>query len=308
VIGTPIKMEKELIALIREKGPLTGSQIKNDLDEDSFILWQTCRRSKKLAIKRVGTRYLRLDKRVDGFARLSPSILREFLTYSVIGLAAEPGPVSRKVREIASHIKKVSKDKLDLGYSIISGVRKQIGSAWKDSYQVCFVIAGDIVYNMAHDVPRPEHSTGRLVNGSDIDLIVVLEDKLSEDFRKRLDDSIYQEKYRILTSPSMKEEVDYIVKRLSRVKEQVQFRTFKDMVACKILQEGMLLYGSELLFANIKSLLHEHGVTARLDKLEKQARFFRKNAEKHLLDASPEEVKNESLYLFYTSEETEEFE
>ena len=35
---------------------------------------------------------------------------------------------------------------------------------------------------MAHDVPRPERSTGELVKGSDIDLVVVLEDGASDDF------------------------------------------------------------------------------------------------------------------------------
>jgi len=36
-------------------------------------------------------------------------------------------------------------------------------------------IAGDIVYNMAHNVPCPERSTGKLVKGSDMHIVVVVD-------------------------------------------------------------------------------------------------------------------------------------
>jgi hypothetical protein len=300
-------MEKEIVECIEQKGPLTGSDIKKVFSADSLTLWQTCKHSKKLIIKRVGRRYLRLDSRVNGFARLSPSILREFLTYSVIGLAVDPASISKKAREVSSHIEKVSKDKLDLAHSFVLNIQEQLGDKWRKEYQTCFVIAGDIVYKMAHDVPRPEQSTGRIVKGSDIDLVVVLEDRLPEEFVESLDDSIYQEKYRILTSPLFREEVDYVVKRRSRVREQVQFDTFKDMVACKILDEGILLHGSEAFFASIKALLHEHGVTEKLRDLKKRAEGFRKDAEEHLLYAGHDMAEDQSLYLFYTNQESEEF-
>ena len=63
---------------------------------------------------------------------------------------------------------------------------------------LCFIIAGDIVYNTAHDVPRPERSTGGLVMGSDIDLIVVVDDHLPDTYIHKLDKLIYQQKYRML--------------------------------------------------------------------------------------------------------------
>ena len=44
---------------------------------------------------------------------------------------------------------------------------------------------------------------------------------------------IYKEKYSLLISPYEKEEIDYIVKSVSKVKEQLKFDTFKHMVACK---------------------------------------------------------------------------
>lgn len=303
-----VNLENRIVDHIKQKGPLTGLELRESFNEDSLILWQTCMRSKKLAITRIGTRYLRLDRRVDGFARLSPSILREFLSYSVMGLVNSPDTVSKRVHEIASHVEMVSKNKLELAYSIVSNIRKQCGGIWEDDLSICFIIAGDIVYNMAHDAPRPEQSTGKLVKGSDIDLIVVLEDGASDDFIKRLDNAIYSEKYRTLTSPVLKEEIDYVIKRMSKVREQLQFDTFKRMVACKILEEGLLLYGSKNLFIDIKTLLNEHEVAEKLGDLEKKARIFRKNTEECLLHADPDKVKKENLYLFYSAEESEEFE
>jgi len=265
-------MEKKLIKLISSRGPLTGSELKSAMSEDSLLLWQTCNRSKNLVVRRLGTRYLRLDRRVDGFARLSPSILREFLTYSLTGLAADPDSIAQRAQDMVSHIQEVSRKKFELAHRAFSDVRTMLENEWPHDGEICCIVAGDIVYAMAHDVPRPEKSTGRLVNGSDIDLIVVVDDSLPEDFIKKLDHSIYQEKYRILTTPAFKEEIDYVVKTMGRVREQLCFDTFKHMVACKILEEGMFLCGSEDLFRTIKMLLREYGSLRSLMTFTKRLR------------------------------------
>ena len=141
-----------------------------------------------------------------------------------------------------------------------------------------------------------------------MDLVVVADDETPESSLKRLDDAIYREKYRILMTPSLREEIDYVVKKLARVREQMRFDDFKRMVACKILQEGAFLCGSETLFTRIKCMLGEHGVRAKLASLEKHARRFRKEAEEALLRDRPDRITDESGCLFYPSEESEEFE
>ena len=88
-------MEEAIVKLLEEHGPLTGQEISNALDADDLNLWRICKLSKTLAIRTVGTRYLRLDRRIEDFARISPSILREFLTYSVVGLSRELSPLSQ---------------------------------------------------------------------------------------------------------------------------------------------------------------------------------------------------------------------
>lgn len=301
-------MENEIISLIERQGPLTGSEILEATGGDGFSIWRTCKLSQKLTVQTVGTRYLRLDRGVEGFARLSPSILREFLTYAVVGIQGNSGLVEQKAKELVTHIEEVSRAKLELAYRIVSGLASWFESELSLEKDICFIIGGDIVYNMAHDVPRPERSTGKMVTGSDMDLVIIVDDKFPDDLIKKLDDAIYREKYRLLMAPHLKEEIDYIIKNLNRVREQVRFETFKHMVACKILHEGTLLYGSEYLFSTVKWMLREHGIVSKLNALEKQARTFRRHAEEHLLREDPQKILDEKSCLFYPTEESEEFE
>lgn len=301
-------MEKEVFEIINERGPLTGSELIKETGRDGMSLWRTCRLSSRLLIKTVGCDYLRLDRRVEGFARLSPSILRGFLTYSVVGTKQDPLLLEQRAGELNDQIETISRTKMDICYRLISAISGQIGVGSYPDLRACFFLGGDIVYNMAHDVQRPERSTGKMVRGSDMDLVVVADDLFPEDLLKRLDDALYREKYRILISPYMREELDYVVKRFEKVRRQVLFDSFRDMVACKILQESRLLKGDERLFRDIRELLKKNGVSDRLKELEKRARSFRSRAEEYLLKEGPECVKEDCLNLFYPSEESEEFE
>ncbi|MBN1104303.1 MAG: nucleotidyltransferase domain-containing protein [Deltaproteobacteria bacterium] len=301
-------MEREIIALLKGQGPLTGAELLLALGGDALLLWRACKLSGTLAIQTIGRRYLRLDSKVEGFARLSPSILREFLTYSVIGLPWDQASLDRKANEIASHIKKVSRAKLELANSIFLSVMSRLDNDILIREQACILIAGDIVYEMAHDVPRPERSTGKWVKGSDMDLVVIVDDLFPRELMERVDELIYQEKQKVLMAPHLQEEIDYVVKDLVRVREQVAFDTFKHMVACKILQEGMLLCGREDLFKALKVMLREKGITERLAGMEARAAILRKDAEDYLLREDAERIRNEGMSLFYPTEESEEFE
>ncbi len=300
-------MEQKIISFIKAKGPLTGSEIKESLPADNLLLWKTCKTSPNLRVKSIGSRYLRLDRRVDGFARLSPSILREFLTYSVVGLPGQQQLIDQRAKEIYSRIVEVSRSKLELARSFVDDVKAALGDTWPQE-QVCIILAGDIVFEMAHDVPRPERSTGRLVRGSDIDLVVIVNDSVPAEVVQKLDAAIYQKKYRMLITPRVNEEIDYIVKKLERVREQVLFDSFKRMVACKILQEGMLIGGSEEFYREVMKLLRDHGVPEKLERLEEAALVLRKQEEDSLAQKDADKITPEDLFLFYPAEESEEFE
>jgi hypothetical protein len=301
-------VEKKIITALEDKGPLTGAELLETLSGDALLLWRACRTSILIAVQTIGCRYLRLDSNIEGFARLSPSILREFLTYSVMGLARNQDSLSSKAEEVASHIKEVSRAKLELARNIFSSVLSRLENDVLIKDRACILLAGDIVYDMAHDAPRPERSTGKLVKGSDMDMVVVVDDLFPKKLMERLDETIYREKQRVLITPHLREEVDYVVKDLARVREQMAFDTFKRKVACKILQESTLLFGNQDLFKTIKSMLLEHGITQKLTSMEEHAAIFRRNAEATLLREDPEKSRKEALCLFYPTEESEEFE
>lgn len=322
------RLEERVTEILREKGPLTGAELHEQSKGDSLALWQTCRSSPALKTRTVGRRYLRLDPQVEGYARLSPSILREFFTYTVIGLADEPETLERRRQEIASRIAAISREKRELAHRFIEGIAGRFKNAGQNGGQdegpdsrqsrgaggwpqerMCVILAGDVVYGMAHRVPRPERSTGKLVDGSDIDLVVILADDIPDRFAERLDAAIYQSKYQMLINPSIKEEIDYVVKNMARVDEQLRFDTFKRMVACKILYEGVLLHGSAAMFKDIASRLRERGIARQLEEMEKQAHTFREAGQEYLLrHPHGQAMGSEMRKLFYSAEESEEFE
>ena len=301
-------MEELIREIIQIKGPLTGAELLEQFNEDGLLLWRACKRCKKLTMRTIGTRYLRLDRRIAGFARLSPSIMREFLTYTVIGSSDDLPAIEEKATGIISRIEEISRSKSDLAYHVASTLSSELESKIPIHDQACFILAGDIVYNMGHDVPRPERSTGKLVKGSDMDMVVIVDDQFPKEAMISLDEAIFKEKYRLLIAPHIMEEIDYVVKDLARVREQIRFETFKHRVACKILHEGTLLYGSQRVFETAKSLLKEEGVDKKLTDMEERAKAFRVHAEGVLLREDPQKIRDENIYLFYPTEESEEFE
>ena len=299
-------MNKKITGIIKEKGPLTGSELVTFFEQDPLLVLRACRLSNALSVQTIGTRYLRLDRRIDGYARLSPSILREFLTYSIVGLSEDPEALKKKTDELTHKIEGISRSKSELAYNIASSLMTRLEYGSKE--KVCFIIAGDIVFNMAHDVPRPERSTGKLVQGSDMDIVVIVKDEETENLMERLDDEIYKEKSSLLINPYNREEIDYIVKNVYKVREQLKFDTFKHKVACKILYEGTFLFGDEELFNTIKQMLKDEGIGERIMAMEEKALEFRRRAEERILGSSPDKALQEDAYLFYPVEESEEFE
>ncbi|MCF8060971.1 MAG: hypothetical protein K9M82_00505 [Deltaproteobacteria bacterium] len=301
-------METEILTLLEQRGPLTGSELLECLSTDSLTLWRHCTGSTALIVRSIAHLYLRLDRRIDNYARLSPSILREFLTYSVVARRGAEEELESRLIELSRRIESVTRDKSQLAYRTISALVSRADNPDLIREQSCFILAGDIVYGMAHDVPRPERSTGRLVQGSDLDLVIIVSDGFPEDHRRRLDERIFREKHRMLTTPQLREEIDYVIKGLDTVREQLRFDTFRHMVACKIMQEGTFLYGNETLFTAVKRMLAESGAAARLNEMEKEAGRFRSKAEEILLEEEMETIRRDHLDLFYPTEESEEFE
>ncbi len=296
---------ERLLQVIKERGPLTGKDFVRETGLDIFEAWHFCTSSPVVATGIVGRRYLRLDQKVEGYARLSPSIMREFLNYTVIGQAGREQSIARMADQIAAEAAAISARKMALARDTLARLVENHRFGPEIASGSCYFIAGDVVFGMAHAEPRPESSTGELVRGSDLDIITVT-DGLSPALTEELDNLIYREKYTLLMNPASKEELDYIIKDLELVKEQLKFDHFKAMVASKILTEGQYLYGSRQIFDRVKELIRQNGVAEKIAALEAKAALDRAHAEGELLGAPKTADREQLMALFYTTEEKEE--
>lgn len=298
--------ESKIIQILKDKEPLTGKELMQESGLDELTLWRICNKSEEIVLKIAGKRFLRLDRNVDGYARLSPSIKREFLTYTVCGLRGDSRKVDEKTELLRKNTEEISRKKYALAGQIVSKIVEACKDGGKIKKNVCFVIAGDIVFDMAHLEPRPERSTGKFVRGSDLDIVIMSEDVFPERILQQLDNRIYQAKYMYLKMPNYREEIDYIIKNISKTKKQLRFDRFESMVASKILYEGRFLYGSNKIFNKIKEMILEKKIPDKLARLEERAIVNRKNAATYLLKGTGPLPEEESIKLFYTKEETEE--
>jgi hypothetical protein len=296
----------EIIESLEHNGPMTGAELLERTRMDPLPLWRLCRGCDAIRFEVTGRRYLRLDRALEGVARLSPSIRREFLTYTVVGLASQPAAIQERARTLAGEIERISRFKSNLARENMASILADPGIHEVATARIAFLIAGDITYGMAHAVPRPEPSTGHMVRGSDLDIIVVATDDCPGDILKKVDDAIYRRKHFLLVHPDYREEIDYVIKRLSRVGEQLRFDTFEHRVASKILHEGQMLCGSREVFETIKGMVRESGAPAKLAAMEARAVEDRRAAEASLLGSTAEAGTGDHFYLFYTREERDE--
>ena len=293
-----------LAELLAERGPLTGAELAAAGGfADVLDLWRACH-APGLVLRRTGRRYLRLDSAVDGYARLSPSIRREFLTYTLVGLESQSTALEARAAALEAYAADISREIFVLARESFCMAMADLPDEARLLRDAAFLIAGDVTYQMAHRVPRPEKSSGQMVRGSDLDVIVVVADDLPEADGRTLDEAIYRQKHYLLTHPDHQEEIDYVLKPLDKVRQQLACDRFEHMVACKILCECRMLYGSPFLFDEILKLVDASGVRAKLDALQAAAESERAEAERVLLD--PAACAKNHLHLFYTREESEE--
>ena len=193
---------QDIVDILKSRGPQTGWQLLEQSHMEALPLWQVCRRTPAVRFECIGKRFVRLDRAVEGFARLSPSIRREFLTYTILGLENQAPEIEAKARQLRQEIGQISQAKRDLAREAMEDTVQSL-SEWESMReQVCFIIAGDITYDMAHAVPRPEVSTGKMVRGSDLDIVVIAENDAPKESLKALDQAIYRKKHFLLVHPN----------------------------------------------------------------------------------------------------------
>lgn len=291
----------EITKILEERGALLGRELLAEVSMDAFELWRACRRSREIRIKRLGRRYIRFDRKAKNHTRLSPSIQREFTTYSLLALSGD-AQLDARAEELKEKIRSVSSKKLGIAKKVITEVVESLPEIKHEiNNNVCFIIGGDVALGMAHDEPRPERSTGEMVAGSDLDVVAIADDKISKNALKRLDAALHDAKHLLLRQPQ-KEELDYIIKKLSKVERQARFDSFENRIACKIINESKFLCGSRKLYKAAKEIMKRSKVPEKLRRLHREAANNRAEAERYLL-GKKEVSQKERRELFSTTEE-----
>lgn len=293
-------LARSITATLVESGPLTGQLLTRRLTADALSTWQECRRNPVFEMRSIARHYVRLDERLSGWARLSPSIAREFLTYTVVSLREQREAAAHSVATLRETTTAVGREKLELAQSSMLDVRRRCADVV--GTPVAFLIAGDVTYDMAHRAPREEINTGKLVAGSDLDIVAIHADNASADAVQRLDAELTKLKWRLLQQRHQREELDFVVKSLSKAISQLSGGSFRESVASKILLESRFLEGDEVLARDVRAAVETSDIGARVSQLEAFARETRTATEDRLRGSG--QPHNGDLTLFHPVEES----
>lgn len=299
-------IEARIEANLAEKGPRLGKELAADLhDVPHLALWQACYQSRKLHVSHFASYYLRFDITRDDQVRLSPSILRDFLSFTLFGLPGQRDKMIERQGTLSNMHREISREKLSIAQAVMKQVFVTLGRDIRS--QLCAFIAGDLAYYLAHNEPREHVASGEMVKGSDIDIIIILSESLPDEVQERIDTEMTALKNFYLRHPEYRHEIDFICKRKSVMERQFQYSDIHDKIASKIAYESMFLGGSLTLYMEVRDAMLRTGVDRLIEADFDHALKDRKHAMHTLLEANTDTIDEETRSLFYFSQERVEF-
>lgn len=299
------EVEARVVEAIREKGPRIGKELAFDLpDVPSLALWQACYKSRELHISHFASYYLRFDITRDDQVRLSPSILRDFLSFTLFGLPGQRDQMIERQGTLSNYHREVSKEKIAVAQDVMSNLLVQMPREVRAN--LCAFIAGDLAYFLAHNEPREHAGIGEMIKGSDIDIIVIHQD-LAPDIVEGIENDMTQLKNFYLRHPNHRHEIDFVVKSRAKMERQFRYTDIHDKIASKIAYESMFLGGSLPLYMAVRDTMKRTGVDELIEMDFAHALQDRKNAMRTLLEWTSGELDDETRSLFYFSQERVEF-
>ena len=305
VIPGLAEIEARVIRTLEAKGPRIGKELALDLpDVPSLALWQACYKSRELHISHFASYYLRFDITRGDQVRLSPSILRDFLSFTLFGLPGQRDRMIERQGTLSNYHREVSKQKIDVAQEVMGSLLVKMPREIRAN--VCAFIAGDLAYFLAHNEPREHAGLGEMIKGSDIDIIVIYQD-LSDEIVKGIEDDITELKNYYLRHPDYRHEIDFIVKSRAKMERQFGYTDIHDKIASKIAYESMFLGGSLPLYMNVRGAMKRTGVDELIEADFEHALHDRKHAMRTLLEWTSGELDEETRSLFYFSQERVEF-
>lgn len=298
-------IEAEVRAALEAKGPLLGKELAEALPErSSLALWRACYKSRALLISHFASYYLRYDITRDDEVRLSPSILRDFLSFTLFGLPGQRDQMVERQGTLSNLHREISKAKIAMAQDVMHNLLTQLPRGSKNN--ICAFIAGDLAYYLAHNEPREHEATGEMIRGSDVDIIIIHDDQ-PESLTAQIDTEMTSLKNFYLRHPSYRHEIDFICKSQAKMERQFRYSDIHDKIASKIAYESMFLGGSLDLYMGIRSAMQRSGVYELIDLDFAHALQDRKNAMHKLLVSETDELDPETQSLFYFSQERVEF-
>ncbi len=302
--------EGQIKELLTEHGPMTGGRLAELLGEDSrpILIWKTCMSSDDLRIFNCARYYLRYDVTRDDQIRLSPSVLRDFLSFTLVYLSDQHALAVDGAAILANKHRLISLRKLKFARNSLLSLSEDIQTAIQN--HACCFIAGDISYFLSHDEPRVHQQTGSMIRGSDIDIIVVHVNDFDPDTVREAERQLLGIKFRAIKDPAVAQEIDFIFKPVQKMFSQFNYADINQKIACKILYESFFLYGRLDLYEKLLTELEFSGAVKRIElDFEKALQGRKKTIGKILsLDnLDPENMDDDIRSLFYFSQERLEF-
>jgi len=305
--GHPAKslLQVRIHDVLEAHGALLGKELCAQLEGEPYLaVWQACFSDATIQISHFSRYYLRFDITREDMVRLSPSILRDFLSFTLLSLPGQREAVIDRQVELSNHHREISREKMRIARNVLIEALAELGP--DDVSRLCAFIAGDLAYFLGHAEPREIKATGEMVRGSDIDIIIV-HDGLSEAAASAIDRSLSQAKDFYLSHRGWRQELDFVVKPIERMFEQFNYGDIHEKIASKIVYESLFLAGSVSLYGMVMEEMRASGAGAKIEADFEYGLADRKSALRALLQADPYGIDPNVQSLFYFSQERVEF-
>jgi len=303
-----MSIESEIKKILDAGGPVTGGQLCEKMPHVTDIaIWRACYGSDKIRISNCARYYLRYDITRGNQLRLSPSILRDFLTFSLVYLKGQVVEIVEGATRLANRFRTVSLQKLSWAREALMQLDEDLQDVLN---QHCVVfLSGDIAYYLAHETKRIHSQLGVEINGSDIDIVIVTNRGAPPDKIAKIESQLLTVKKIFLTSPDIGEELDFIVKPIETMLDQLAYSNIHEKIASKILYESYFLMGRVDIYQTLMQHLKLRGTLDLIDADFETALGQRKETIAKILaldeDASTDD--EEVASLFFASKERLEF-
>ena len=303
-----VTLENQIEVILNASGPITGRELSEKLgDANPILLWKACYQSSKFRVINFARYYLRYDVTRTDLIRLSPSVLRDFLSFTLIYKTGQRSDATDQAAILANKHRLISLKKLKFARNTLLSLSPDILESLH--YKACCFIAGDISYFLAHEEPRVHAPTGAKLYGSDIDIIVVHENDMDPDMIRRAEEEVLTYKHRCIKDPVIGQEIDFIFKPVQKMLQQFSYRDIHEKIASKILYESFFLYGRLDLYEKLTTDLEFSGTVKKIENDFSTALAGRKATMKKILaleqDALDEMDENTQSLFFFSQERLE---